>query len=42
MVVTGGAVVVFYLRGRRSLDFSINEPVLRRDLSFFVVAYAWP
>ena len=40
MVVTGGAVVVFYLRGRRSLDFSINEPVLRRDLSFFVVAYA--
>ena len=39
MVVTGAAVVVFYLRGRRSLDFSINEPVLRRDLSFFVVAY---
>ena len=40
MVVTGGAVVVFYLRGRRALDFTINEPILRRDLSFFVVAYA--
>jgi cation:H+ antiporter len=40
MVVTGGAVVVFYLRHRRSLDFSINETVLRRDLSFFVVAYS--
>jgi cation:H+ antiporter len=39
MVVTGGAVVVFYLRHRRPLDFSINETVLRRDLSFFVVAY---
>ena len=39
MVVTGAAVVVFFLRGRRPLDFSINEPVLRRDLSFFVVAY---
>ena len=39
MVVTGGAVVVFYLRRRRPLDFSINETVLRRDLSFFVVAY---
>ena len=39
MVVTGGAVVVFYLRRRRTLDFSINETVLRRDLSFFVIAY---
>jgi cation:H+ antiporter len=40
MVVTGGAVVVFYLRHRRPLEFTVNEPVLRRDLSFFVVAYA--
>jgi cation:H+ antiporter len=39
MVVTGGAVVVFFLRHRRPLDFSINETVLRRDLSFFVIAY---
>jgi cation:H+ antiporter len=40
MVVTGTAVVVFYFRGRRPLEFTVNEPVLRRDLSFFVVAYS--
>jgi cation:H+ antiporter len=39
MVVTAAAIVVFHFRGRRSLDFSVNEPVLRRDLSFFVIAY---
>ncbi len=41
MVVTGGAVVRL-LPGAAGapLDFTINEPVLRRDLSFFVVAYA--
>ena len=40
MLVTGTAVVVFALRGRRSLDVVVNETVMRRDLSHFMVAYA--
>jgi cation:H+ antiporter len=40
MLVTGAAVVVFWLRGRRSRDVMVNEPVMRRDLSHFLIAYA--
>jgi cation:H+ antiporter len=40
MVVTGIAVVVFALRHRRSLAVTVNEPVMRRDLSHFLIAYA--
>jgi len=40
MVVTGSAVVIFAWMGRRSIDVTINEGVMRRDLSHFVMAYA--
>jgi cation:H+ antiporter len=40
MVVTAGAVVVFYWRGRRALAITINEGIMRRDLSHFLIAYA--
>ena len=40
MVVTAVAVVVFYWRGRRPLAVTINEGVMRRDLSHFLIAYA--
>jgi cation:H+ antiporter len=39
MFVTATAVVVFTLRKRRSLDVVVNEKVMRRDLSHFLVAY---
>jgi len=39
MFVTGTAVFVFAARGRRTRDVSLNQPVMRRDLSHFVVAY---
>jgi cation:H+ antiporter len=39
MVVTGTAVVVFTLRRRRTLAVTVNEGVMRRDLSHFLVAY---
>ena len=34
------AVVVFAWMGRRSCDVRINESVMRRDLSHFLIAYA--
>ena len=40
MVVTGTAVLIFYWRGRRPLPVTVNEPVMRRDLSYFLVAYS--
>jgi cation:H+ antiporter len=39
MVVTAVAVVVFHWRGRRSLAVTVNEVVMRRDLSHFLIAY---
>jgi cation:H+ antiporter len=41
MLVTATAVVVFWLRRRRSVDVVVNEPVLRRDLSHFMIAYGF-
>ena len=40
MFVTGAAIIVFSLLGRRSRDVRLNEPVMRRDLSHFLIAYA--
>ena len=40
MVVTAGAVLIFAWRGRRSIDVTVNEGVMRRDLSHFLIAYA--
>jgi len=40
MLVTGTAVVVFALRKRRTLVVTVNEPVMRRDTSHFLIAYA--
>ena len=40
MLVTGTAVIVFWLRGRRSREVVVNEPIMRRDLSHFMIAYA--
>jgi cation:H+ antiporter len=40
MVVTAVAVVVFHWRGRRALAVTVNEVVMRRDLSHFLIAYA--
>ena len=39
MVVTAVAVVVFTWRGRRALAVTVNEEVMRRDLSHFLIAY---
>ena len=40
MFVTGAAIVIFTLRGRRTLQVTINETVMRRDLSHFLIAYS--
>jgi cation:H+ antiporter len=40
MFVTGTAMIVFSLMGRRSRNVRLNEPVMRRDLSHFLIAYA--
>jgi cation:H+ antiporter len=40
MVVTAAAVVIFTWRGRRSIDVTVNEGVMRRDFSHFLIAYA--
>lgn len=40
MFVTGTAVLIFSLRGRRSTDMKVNTTILRRDVSFFLVAYS--
>ena len=40
MFVTGVAIVVFAFRGRRTRDVRVNEPVMRRDLSHFLIAYS--
>ena len=39
MLVTAAAVVIFSLTRRRTLRVTVNEPVMRRDLSHFLVAY---
>jgi len=39
MFVTGVAVFAFALRGRRTREVSLNQPVMRRDLSHFLIAY---
>jgi cation:H+ antiporter len=40
MFVTGAAVVGFSLSGRRSIKVTVNETVMRRDLSHFLRSYA--
>ena len=40
MFVTGVAIVIFAFRGRRTRDVRVNEPVMRRDLSHFLIAYS--
>jgi cation:H+ antiporter len=40
MVVTAAAVVAFTLAGRRTSAVAVNEGVMRRDLSHFLIAYA--
>lgn len=40
MLITGLAVVTFALRGRRSRNVVVNEVVMRRDLSHFLIAYS--
>jgi cation:H+ antiporter len=40
MLVTGTAVVAFTLTKRRTLKVRVNESVMRRDLSHFLIAYA--
>ena len=40
MVVTAAAVVIFTLLGRRKLEVTVNEPIMRRDLSHFLIAYS--
>jgi cation:H+ antiporter len=39
MVVTAVSVVVFYWLKRRPLAITVNEGVMRRDLSHFLIAY---
>jgi cation:H+ antiporter len=39
MFVTGAAIIIYALRGRRSRAVTINEKVMRRDLSHFLIAY---
>jgi cation:H+ antiporter len=39
MVVTAAAVVIFTWRKRRSLEVTVNESIMRRDLSHFLIAY---
>jgi len=39
MFVTGAAIIIYSLRGRRSRKVTINEKVMRRDLSHFLIAY---
>jgi cation:H+ antiporter len=39
MVVTAAAVVIFAWRKRRPLEVTVNEGILRRDLSHFLIAY---
>jgi len=40
MFVTGTAVVVFALLKKRTFEVTVNEPVMRRDTSHFLIAYA--
>ena len=40
MFVTGAAVVGFSLSGRRSIKVTVNEEIMRHDLSHFLGAYA--
>ena len=40
MLVTGTAIVIFTLRGRRTLQFKVNARILSRDIRFFVAAFA--
>jgi cation:H+ antiporter len=39
MVVTAAAVVIFAWRKRRPLEVTVNEGIMRRDLSHFLIAY---
>jgi cation:H+ antiporter len=39
MVVTAAAVVIFAWRKRRPLAVTVNEGIMRRDLSHFLIAY---
>ena len=39
MVVTAVAVLVFAWRKRRTRDVAVNEGIMRRDLSHFLIAY---
>jgi cation:H+ antiporter len=39
MFVTGVAVFAFAALGRRTRDVRLNQPVMRRDLSHFLIAY---
>ncbi len=40
MFVTGMAVLIFAWRKRRTRHVTVNQPVMRRDLSHFLIAYA--
>jgi cation:H+ antiporter len=40
LFVCGVSVVVFALRGKRPIKVSFNRVIMRRDLGFFLVAYA--
>jgi len=40
MLVTGIAVFLYSRRGRRPRTVTVNEKVMRRDLGYFLVAYA--
>jgi cation:H+ antiporter len=39
LFVTGVAVIVFSFRGRRTPKVTVNEKIMRRDLSHFLIAY---
>jgi cation:H+ antiporter len=39
MFVTATAIFVFAWTGRRTREVTLNEPVMRRDLSYFLIAY---
>ena len=39
MFVTGTAIIGFSLSGRRPREVTLNEPVMRRDFSHFLIAY---
>src|SRR5438045_3365631 len=39
MLVTGTAIVIFTMRGRRSFMMNVNPRIISRDIRFFVLAF---